>query len=76
MGTNVLITLIPKKDRDAMDPGSYRPINLIDVDGKILTKVLATRIERSMPYIHADQVGFVKERSSLDNVRRLLHLES
>ena len=71
----VLNTLILKKDRDPADPGSYRPIHLIDVDGKILTKVLATRIERSMPYIvHADQVGFVKGHSSSDNVRRLLHL--
>ncbi len=70
-----LITLILKKDRDPTDPGSYRPISLIDVDGKILTKVLATRIERYMPSIvHADQVGFVKGRCSSDNVRQLLHL--
>ena len=70
-----IITLILKKDRDPTDPGSYRPISLIDVDSKILTKVLAMRIERSLPHIvHLDQVGFVQGRTSSDNVRRLLHL--
>ena len=70
-----LITLILKKDRDHTDSGSYRPISFIDVDGKNLTKVLATKIEKYMLYIvHADQVGFVKGHSSSDNVRQLLHL--
>ena len=70
-----IITLILKKDKDPTEPGSYRPISLIDVDSKILTKVLATRIEKLLPsVIHLDQVGFVQGRSSSDNVRRLLHL--
>ncbi len=34
-----LISLIPKKDRDVTDPSNYRPISLLNVDCKMLTKV-------------------------------------
>ncbi len=44
--------------------------SIFDVDAKILAKILALRLE----VIHPDQVGFVKGRSSADNLRRLLHL--
>lgn len=39
------------------------------------SKVLAMRLEKVLPHIiHTDQVGFVKSRTSTDNLRRLLHL--
>ena len=70
-----IISVILKKGKDCLDPASYRPISLANVDYKILTKVLAIRLEKIVPcIIHADQVGFVKGRSSSDNMRRLLHL--
>ena len=70
-----VISVILKKGKDSLDPASYRPISLANVDYKILTKVLAIRLEKIVPcIIHADQVGFVKGRSSSDNLRRLLHL--
>lgn len=70
-----VISIILKKGRDSLDPASYRPISLANVDYKILTKVLAMRLENVVPCIvDPDQVGFVKGRSSSDNLRRLLHL--
>lgn len=70
-----VITLLHKKGKDPQYCGSYRPISLINVDEKVLAKVLATRLEDVVPLlIHPDQVGFVKGRSSADNLRRLLHL--
>ena len=45
------------------------------MDCKILTKILALRLERALPnIIHKDQVGFMKNLSSADHMRRLLLL--
>lgn len=39
------ITLIHKKDKNPQQCGSYRPVSLINVDAKILAKILATKLE-------------------------------
>ena len=39
-----IITLIPKKDKDLEDPKNWRPISLLCIDYKILTKILANRL--------------------------------
>ena len=72
---SAVITLIHKKGKNPQQCGSYQPVSLINVDAKILAKILATRLEAHLSsLIHPDQVGFIKNRSSADNVRRLLHL--
>lgn len=53
------ITLLVKKDKDPMDCASYRPISLLNMDVKILVKVLARRLEDALPtVIYPDQTGF------------------
>lgn len=72
---SAVITLIHKKGKDPQYCGNYRPISLIYVDEKIIFKTLTARLERVLPnLVHADQVGFVKNRCSPDNLRRLLHI--
>ncbi|XP_064410547.1 LINE-1 reverse transcriptase homolog isoform X1 [Latimeria chalumnae] len=70
-----MITLIPKDGKDPLECGSYRPISLLNVDYKILAKILAMRLGKIIPIlIHPDQTGFVTGRYSADNLRRLLHV--
>lgn len=70
-----VISLIPKTGKDAADPSNFRPINLLNLDCKILTKILATCLQLVLAsIIHPNQVGFMKNRTSTDNVRLLLHL--
>lgn len=54
---SAVITLLHKKDKDPQYCGNYRPISLINVDEKIISKVLAARLELVLPsLVHADQV--------------------
>lgn len=67
-----LISLILKKDKDPLDCKSYRPISLISCDSKILSKILAVRLDKLITsLIHPDQVGLIRTRSSADNIIRL-----
>ena len=70
-----IISLIHKKDKDAAECASFRPISLLPVDFKILSKLIAHRLEDLLPQIiNPDQSGFVKARYASDNVRRLLNV--
>ena len=65
-----IISLIPKKAKDKTILENLRPISLLNVDYKILTKVIANRIEKTLPtLINPDQTGYVKSRYIGENVR-------
>lgn len=73
--SEAIITVILKKDKDPSDCKNYRPISLTSYDGKILSKILANRLDRIVTsLIHSDQVGFMRLRSSTDNIRRLIDI--
>ncbi|MRC44340.1 hypothetical protein GH821_28645, partial [Bacillus thuringiensis] len=52
------ITLIPKPQKDPTKIENFRAISLMNIDTKILNKVLANRIkEHIKTIIHPDQIG-------------------
>lgn len=69
------ISLLLKKDKDPTSCGSYRPVSLLNVDFKILTKVLSCRLQLVLPsLICLDQTGFTPGRHSFFNTRRLFNI--
>lgn len=69
------IALILKPDRDDTKPASYRPISMLNQDCKIFTKILANRLNSCVESIvHMDQTGFIPNRYSFFNTRRVLDI--
>ena len=65
-----VITLIEKEGKDNLHIKNYRPITLLNVDYKILSKVLAKRIKEVLgEIIYVDQVGYIKNRNIGEAVR-------
>ncbi|XP_029428113.1 LOW QUALITY PROTEIN: 39S ribosomal protein L45, mitochondrial [Rhinatrema bivittatum] len=69
------ITVQAKPGRDPTKCSSYRPISLINIDLKILARILAARLNGVLPgLVHSDQVGFVPGRMAADNFRRIVDI--
>ena len=69
----VIVLLDKGKDRTLLK--NWRPISLLNVDYKLLSKTIAERLKRVLQNIvHSDQVGFINGRNIVDNIRTLLDL--
>ena len=73
-----IITLIPKPNKDTTLLDNLRPISLLNIDYKILTKVIAKRLEKVLPkiLINPYQTGYVKNRYIGENVRLISDIMS
>jgi hypothetical protein len=60
------IVLIPKNDNPTKI-GDYRPISLLNSNVKLITKILANKLQAVIQeLIHKNQYGFIKHRSIED----------
>ena len=65
-----VISLIPKKKKNLEFLKNWRPVSLLNVDYKILTKVIALRLEKVLPkIISSSQSGYVKGRYIGESIR-------
>lgn len=66
------VVLLPKPDKDLLCCSSYRPIPLLNMDLKILTRMLANRLMKIIHYlVSPDHTGFMPKKATDINIRRV-----
>ena len=69
------VTLIPKPDKDNTKKENYRPVSLMNIDEKTLSKSLANRIQQHIKkLIHHDQVQFISGMQGLFNIGKSINV--
>lgn len=62
--------MLLKPDKAANLCDSYRPLSIINIDAKILAKIIASRLQPLVPsLVLPDQTEFVPTRSTMHNLR-------
>ena len=69
-----IISLLEKVGKDFLKLVSWRPLSLLNVDFKVFSKILDTRLKTVLDEIvHPSQTGFIPGRYMAENIMKLLN---
>ena len=70
-----VIKLLEKGGKDKLELGNWRPISLINVDAKLISKCISLRLKTVLPdIIHENQVGYVEGRNIDEGILMLKNM--
>ena len=71
-----VITLLEKSGKDRALLENWRPLSLVNVDTKIMSKVIEATVKKVLPsIIHYNQTGYVKDRFIGEAIRSIIDIK-